>query len=502
MAGRVFSFPGFLGALLVAAVVLNLSLRLNYVEHLPAGHWHPAFVEGDTYWHIAVGERILKSHHWPTTNYYSFTTPDSPWMAYEWLGEVVMALAARLGTPRALMALLTLLVSAIVLLVYALANLAGGNPKSAFAATALMFPLLGSCFSLRPQLLGYIFLLITFVWLERFRQGRQSQLWALPLVFALWVNTHGTFALGLAVVGIYLLAGVKRLRLGLLEGKAWQPRQFRHLGGIFLLCMAALLVNPYGPRLLAYERGIRAQTVNLTYFEEWQPLAIKEFFGVWFLVLLLGYGAGVAILRRPQLAHTLALIVLAASLAWRHQRFIVFFAIVLAPALADILAQVFPAYEPDKNHPGLNVLLSITLAVLAFSVYPSLPQLQKVIGQNQPVRAVDYLRTRTVAQPMLNDNFWGGYLIWAFKGRRKIFIDGRSDAYEPSGMLADYIKIMRAGDESMPLLKKYGVRSCLIEQDGELAALLDRQPDWKRVYQDDLSVIFEFENLGKAQGGL
>ena len=86
----VFSFPVFLGALLVAGVFLNLRVRLENDASLPTGHWHATFVEGDTFWHIAAGQRILATRTWPTTNYYSFTAPKSEWLAYEWLGVVFM----------------------------------------------------------------------------------------------------------------------------------------------------------------------------------------------------------------------------------------------------------------------------------------------------------------------------------------------------------------------------------------------------------------------------
>ena len=488
--GRLFPFPVFLGALLVAAVFLNLSLRLQQAESLPAGHWHATFVEGDTYWHIAAGQRILDTHRWPTTNYYSFTTPNSEWLAYEWLGEVLLAVTSRAGGARALMALLLVLVSMIVLLVYAAANLASGNPKTAFAATALVLPLLGSCFSVRPQLLGYIFLLITLICLERFRHGDLSSLWLLPLVFMLWVNTHGTFVLGLAAIAIYLLGGMTSFRWGPISGKAWPQHQSRHLALILALCVAALLVNPYGPHLLRYELGISSQPLNLTYFQEWQPLAFNDFFGVWSLVLLLGFAAGSVILRRSQRAEVLALVLLAAGLALRHQRFIVFFAIVMAPALASLLAAVSPAYVPDKNLPLLNAGLFALFAVAVVAFFPSSARLQRLIDRNQPRRAMDFLRANTVPGPMFNDDFWGGYLIWASHGEQKVFIDGRTDAYEPSGVLADYIRIIQPAPDALPLLRKYGVRSCLLERDGALCALLDTQPDWHRVYEDDLCSLY------------
>ena len=489
-AGRLFSFPVFLGALLVAAVFLNLFLRARSDATLPTGHWHATFMEGDTFWHLEVGQRILATHHWPATNYYSFTAPTSEWLAYEWLGEVLMAAASRLGGPRALLMLLAVLVATIVLLVYYLANLTCGNPKSAFASTALTLPLLASCFSVRPQLLGYIFLLITLICLERYRQGMQPNLWILPLLFVLWVNTHGTFPLGLAAMVIYGIAGLRSFRLGLLEGKAWLPSERRHMALVVLLCLTALLVNPYGPRLLWYEWGITAQHVNLTYFQEWQPLAFNEFFGLWFWLLLLAFAAGLVVLRGPQRVEWVALVLFAAYLACRHQRFVVFFAIVVAPVLAGLLAEFFPAYKPDKNRPVLNAALITLFAAGVLAFFPSAASLQRLIDRNQPRRAVDYLRAHPVPGPMFNDDYWGGYLIWAWRGKHKVFIDGRSDAYEPSGVLADYIQIIQPAPDALALLEKHGVRSCLVESSGSLRVLLDAQPAWGRVYEDDLSVVY------------
>lgn len=84
----------------------------------------------------------------------------------------------------------------------------------------------------------------------------------------------------------------------------------------------------------------------------------------------------------------------------------------------------------------------------------------------------------------------GGYLIWASDGEQKVFIDGRSEAYESSGVLADYIRIIQPAPEALSLLNKYAIRSCLIERSGSLRTLLSAQPGWRLIYMDDLSVLF------------
>src|ERR1035441_8579020 len=76
---RAVSFPIFLGALLAAGVFSGAKLNI---------------LDPDTWWHIAVGQRILQTHTWPVADIYSSTVSGTPWIAYEWLGEVVMGAAA------------------------------------------------------------------------------------------------------------------------------------------------------------------------------------------------------------------------------------------------------------------------------------------------------------------------------------------------------------------------------------------------------------------------
>ncbi len=196
---KCFSFPAFLGAILVAANFgIERGLRMD----------------PDTWWHIKYGETILQTGHWPTVDAWSFTAHGMPGVAYEWGGEVVTALAYRLWGLRGLDLLLVALTSIIVVLIYYFAWLSCRNSYAAFFSTLLLLPVAVLTFTLRPQLMGYIFLLITLISLARFRQGEQDTLWVLPLVFLLWVNTHGTFVLGFMVLGLYWLSGLMDIFFG------------------------------------------------------------------------------------------------------------------------------------------------------------------------------------------------------------------------------------------------------------------------------------------------
>jgi len=118
---------------------------------------------------------------------------------------------------------------AIFLLPYHYAYIRKGNAKAALSASAAIWPVLRLCFTWRPQLLGYIFLLVTLIWLERYRQGSQTSIWLFPGVFVLWVNTYGTYTLGLLAIVICCVAGLRDLCLMDIESRPWTKRRGKGL---------------------------------------------------------------------------------------------------------------------------------------------------------------------------------------------------------------------------------------------------------------------------------
>ncbi len=193
-------------------------------------------LDPDTWWHIAVGQRIMDTHVLPTADFYSFTAPGTHWIAYEWLGEMAMAFAARMDGLRGLANLQILLVAIVTVLLYYYAYVRCGNWKAACVATGLFLPIASVIFTLRPQLFGYVFLLITFICLEKFRQGHSRALWILPPLMVVWINTHGTFVFGMAMMAAYYAGGLFKFELGGLVAEPWTKRQRVQLLTTIFLC--------------------------------------------------------------------------------------------------------------------------------------------------------------------------------------------------------------------------------------------------------------------------
>lgn len=472
---RCFSFPVMLGGLLVSGVFCAARLGLQ---------------DPDTWWHIETGRRILTGA-WPSVDPFSFTVAGKPWLPYEWLGDVVMALCARAGGLRGLTGGVLLFTSALFLLLYYYGFLRSGNAKAAFLSCACLLPLAVVFFTFRPQLIGYVFFALTLVLLERYRQGLQKSLWALPLVFLLWVNTHGSFIFGLLALGLYVVGGITNFREGDLEADRWRPVQLRHLALISALCVAALAATPYGIRVAINPIQMAlAQPVNIANIKEWQPMPFGIWRGKFFLMVVLTIFLAQVVFRIRYRAAELALFLFVVYAACVHVRFLVIFVIVVAPLLATLLARWTPRYEASQDHPILNAGLLAVMAAAVVSFYPTQRALEQTASQFFPVSAVHYLSSHPAPQPMLNEYGFGGYLIWSSGGEHKVFIDGRADIYEAGGVLSDYLAIMRLDPQTLALLDRYKIRSCLIQRDAPLGTLLATQPGWSRVYQDDISALY------------
>ena len=488
LARKLFSLPVLLGVLLVAGACVDRYLNLlNVSLHK---HIYSAYCfEGDLWWHLATGKWILKTHTWPTHDFFSFTGYGNPWIADQWLGDILIAVFWKMGGMYALMILLVALAGGILLLLYYYAYLRSGSVAAAFLACALLLPLASLTFRMRPQILGGVFLILTLISIERFRQGHRRALWILPPLFILWVNTHGTFVLGFVALGVYWVSGLRELRLGYVHAQPWKPEERRALGMIFLLCLLACTVTPYGTRLAAFPVLMSfIQPLSLQLTPEFQPLNFGLFYAKWFLVLLLLFFVGQLITRKTFRLAEMFLLFFAATETFLHARFMLLFVPVFAPLLAELLAEWMRKQSPRRERHVLNAaLMAIACWVIVF-FFPSRARLQEAVALWNPVGAVRYLREHPVKGRMLNMDDWGGYLIE--KLGQKVFIDGRVDVCEPGGVLLDYLHIVYPQPKTLFLLRKYHINSCLIPPDTALASLLTALPDWKVVYRDKVSALF------------
>ena len=199
--------------------------------------------------------------------------------------------------------LLLILGSAILIALYVLATIRSGNSKAAFVATAAVFVLATPSFNLRPQMLGYLFLILTLIALERFRQGHRRAVWALPILMMIWVNAHRSWIIGLGVIGIYLASGLVEFRVGRCRSlAAGAPPIACGWLAVLLLCACATLITPYGAGLAKYPFEVAfSLPLGVANVVEWLPMPFGAPLGKLFL-LALSWRYRSAAHRSPQMA--------------------------------------------------------------------------------------------------------------------------------------------------------------------------------------------------------
>jgi hypothetical protein len=472
----IFSFPAMLGTLLVAIVFVA---KRDFE------------VDPDFWWHIKSGEAILATHHWPTTDPYSFTVVGQRWMAYEWLGDVLFAAVKRAGGLRGLEFLLIVLSAAIMVTLYALAAIKSRNSKASFITVVALLVLVVPVLSMRPQMFGYLFLILTLLALERFRQGKRGALWFLPALFLLWINTHGSWVLGIGTMLVYWASGLKEFHIGGIHTRRWTPAERLRLSLLFLLCLAVLPITPYGTRLAAFPFQVAGSyPISHAHVNEWQPMPFNLAGGKVFLVLALGLFALQIAFEFTYLLEEWALLFFGTFMAFLHIRFILAFVPFYAPVLAMALARWVPGYERKKDLHLVNAIFMLAMVAIIARDFPSQSKIEQSIASHYPVEAVEYLNLHSIPEPIFNSYGFGGYLIWARGPEHKVFIDGRTEPYEERGVYSDYLQATLLEPGALDVLHKYGIRACLLEHDEPLANVLVALPEWQRVYVDQNAAIF------------
>ena len=446
-------------AIIMAAIVLFAPQVLN---------------DGDTYWHMATGEWILAHGRVPDHDIFSYSRPGAPWVAHEWLSEVLMALALRAAGWGGVLALFALAVGAATwLLVRRLALHLGGITLVSVALLALAC--MGGSLLARPQLFMLPILVAWTIELMTARaEGRAPRL-IFALLMTAWANLHGSYVFGFVVAGAFGLEA-------LFEQRADWIKVLRDWGLFGLASLACAFVTPHGLAGLIYPFQVMGMTI-LPNIVEWRAedfSRVSPFEIALFSCLFVCLGRGVKV---PVVRLLLLLALLFMSLQHVRHQFVL--AAVAPLILAEPLALALGHQVRQPRSPHLLLIgFGLACAVL-LGVRLVLP-LHRTDGLNSPVTALDHVPAELAAQPVLNGYGFGGYLI--FKGV-KPFIDGRSDMYG-NAFSAAYFRATRPDPAALDkLVSDYHVAWTIFAPNDPTVRALDANPAWRRVYADSHAVV-------------
>jgi hypothetical protein len=450
---------------------------------------HKGISDPDIWWHLHNADYLVQHHNLPRADMYSFTVPGHPWINHEWLAELPYYLGWRVlglgGVNAVMFAILTLIFLGVLYLCYR----ETGHYKAAIVATCFAVVLGSISFGPRTILFGYADLVLLLIVLQRFRQKGHAPLWLIPPLFCLWANTHGSWLIGMMIFSAVIGAGLFQGEWGLIVAEPWTPGQRNRLLLAWSASLAALFANPFGARLVFYPLDLAfRQKLNIEHVAEWVSVNFHDLRGKIVIVLLMVLLVSVLLRARRWTLAELALVLFALYSGLTYIRFLFLLGIVIAPVLAKTFDFV-PRYRREMDTPVLNFFVIVLLLAAVVHYWPREARLQALIGEQYPAEAVSYLQAHPPSGRVLNFYLWGGYLNWRDPSV-KIFIDSRVDIFEYSGVLRDYLDLLALNDPES-LLEKYKIRYVLFPRSEPLTYVLQHDPRWKVLYNDERSVLLE-----------
>ncbi len=497
--------------------------------------------DADIGWHVRTGEQILATHSLPRTDPFSSLMQDQPWFAWEWLYDMLLGILHQACGLNGVVWLCALLVAAIF--AGLLSMLLRRGTGLLLAVVLMLLAEAASTIHLyaRPHIVSWLFSLLWFAVLERWERWENANLprwipWFFPASMLLWVNLHGGWLFGMALLGIYAFAAfVASVREKDAFAAIRAAHRARAMAWAWVASAAATLVNPYGWRLHAHIYRYLGDRYLMSRIDEFQSPDFhgwaERCFGAILVLVLIAFAGDRLSSSRPPGNRKLRLsqllvVLLAAYAGFYSSRNLPVSSMLLVLVAGPILWENFASLADQagawrwvrNGAAGISEfsdrmgaqemqlrghLWPVVSVALAFAICLQggwLGSRQLIHAQfdarKMPVAAVNFLRKenvyeRPVAGPVFSTDAWGGFLIYRMYPDRKVVIDDRHDLYG-SGRIRQYLILTRAEPGWQGALEQWKIRTALLPSDSTLANLLRELPqDWRVAYEDKVAVVFE-----------
>jgi len=474
-------------------------------------------------WHIRNGQLMLQTHAITRTDPFSATIHGGKWYAWEWLYDIVIALVHLTLGLNGVVFFTAAIIAACFVLTLHFAVRRGGNLVVVFFLLLLSLGASAVHFLARPHVLSW---LLTVVWFELLDSAAEApdskagtHLFTLPVLMALWVNVHGGYVLGFALLAIYLADGGIRFFTAP-EQREHTRSWLKRLGLVTLLTFGASFLNPYGYQLHVHVYRYLSDRYLMDRITEFLSPDFHSPAQQCFAVLLLIAIVAMTVARQKITPARLMVIVLAAYSGLYATRSLPTSSLLITLIIAPVLSQsIADASQSSRLQPwlgrffarmhsfGLRMgnlevnfedhfwLAVIFLLGLWACIYGGRLGSEQVINayfdeKRFPVESVEYIATHHIHEPIFSLDFWGGYLIYELYPKNKVVVDDRHDLYGDE-FFKDYLKIVFIQPGWEKVLDEKQINWILMPQDSTLANMLKLTHGWRIVHQDGMAVLFQ-----------
>lgn len=504
-----------------ALCIGSFALAFVYFSYIPL--WPT-----DIWGHVAYGDWILQHRQLPTVDPFIDLAQGTPLVDTAWAAQIFFASVVRAGGPEGLSYSYAVLSVAIYVVAFAMFMLQTGRPALAmFAAMLTWLVAWERHLVVRPELFGALFLVMLLALLAGVGLLKRSssvtassdqkttplRRWgsriATVVLFVVWANMHGSFAVGLVLLGIVLSGTVIERWRQLREFKATAlDSEVRDAGVLLVLAAMATLVNPYGIGLPIYVIGFGAHP-NMALISEWQSPAWLSVTGVTVLTVTFLFIATLKCRDRPPTATEWLLLGVFTFAVCTRQRMVTWYApvavLVMTPTLARLwelieqlqMLRVFASVLERRSK--VQAALSVLLVWLAFTFTPiSRPVLggrtrtaEQLFNSRTPLGIAQALRKIELPGRVANPQWWGDWLSWAGPRDMRLMMTTNTLHLVPAEVFNNYHDLVWAKPGLESRLTTFKVRTLIVDVtlQTELAEFVRTSSDWQVEYEDSMGLI-------------
>lgn len=445
------------------------------------------FKSADIYWLLKLGEWIINTGTVPHFNVLAGTFSELqhlPWVCYQWLSSVILAVGYKLAGIHGLIYIYSVLYLLVISILGSMSYFRGFRlfPETALSVGVSSVFLL-SVIDLRPgifSVIGMAFLLIIFHFMEN-----KKFVWGiLPVLFLLWSNLHIGF-----VVGIFYTA-VEMIIL------AVSKKTLRPLG-IFFLCFFVTTINPYGLYLYKYLFKLGNSPFmnsNIQELKHFNPID-NPIMAFYLALLLICYIVSLNSNKIRLSEKILFPAAFAASMfSVRHVSvLLVFIPLFYSAAMEKLLDSSFKdiSFLKNRQEQKFNIILYFLICVFAGfvlcagKIYP-VPKIPRYLTPD----FINYINKTNLDSPVLTSGDIGSELLYFTKAYS--YLDTRFDMYGDSYVKKYHDMHSFEGNWAEDLKKtnvKYVLYDSSISYEGEtsLFTFIKTQLKpygWKVLYED------------------
>jgi hypothetical protein len=439
----------------------------------------------DLAYQIRAGDIMLDTHHLLRTDLFTFTEFGHPWLNQQWGAQILLALLYRAGGWETIAMTRAAIAAVSFWLLYRAcrARGAGVRPAAWLSLGGLLVAIYG--FVPRPQMFAFLLFAVTLaIVADRTRHPRL--LWLLPIVTLVWANLHGSFFLPPIVL---VLASLEDRRSSV-------PSAGRPIL-VAAACVVAATVNPYGLRVWRYVVDLSTNPEVRRTIEEWQPPRLATFTGFVFFASVVAVAA-IALRHRRQLGWPRLLgLALFFVIGVTAVRGIIWWSLA-APLL---IADLFPGRSGRKDDPRtVNTAIAVMLVILGLIYLPwfrptfassatsgtTTDGLLAYAPERYTARVAEYVPP---GSRVFAAEIWASWFELTVPDD-PVMIDPRIELF-PSSVWRDYDVVSSAGEGWQQILNRWKVDVLALSEDqqSDLIAAIEGDPNWQRLYSDDDGVL-------------